>query len=118
MVLYRDMLTVGELQDAFFLKDILISDQAIKKYCRGFWEPFPGQKKYYDFYPNVMPHTRDERGWLRFEFEPCYAWLQKYKTKFFFPELIVKQKKEREKKMPYKMHNGYLVEVSRRKRSR
>lgn len=92
------MLLISELLDALFSQGILISDQSIRHYRTGYTEPIKGHKKYFSFYPDVLPvEGKNIRGWYLFDYDKVLAWLEKHKAREYIHPKVLEQRALKEK---------------------
>lgn len=77
-------MTRRELLKALYEKGVVMTEETIRNYTRGYKIAKKGEKHYFKFYPDLLPHSKLLRNHNDYDLAQVLQWLAKHKMRFYF----------------------------------
>lgn len=79
------MLTRRELFTKLYKElGIIITDETLDNYIRGFKTKTAGEYRFFSWYPDVLPHEKGVGGRNLYDYMKVISWLKKYRSRMYF----------------------------------
>lgn len=72
------------LKNLYEKERVILTQETLKNYTRGFKTLRRGIRHYFSFYPEILPHEKDRDGKNNYNYEEVIAWLRKFRRSFYW----------------------------------